>query len=404
MKYDFLVLGGGAAGFFAAINTAMLKPNLKIAIIEKNREVLQKVKVSGGGRCNVTNVISNPLELVNNYPRGASFLRDAFGRFGSLETQHWFEKQGVILKSEPDGRVFPISNSSQTIIDCFKNLLKKYKIELFTLERVENIAKTDNGWLLKTQNNIDFETNKLMIASGSDNRVWDILHSLGHNIIPAVPSLFTFNIKDAALQELQGVSFKKAEVKIKNTDLESEGPFLITHWGVSGPAILKLSAWGARKLAELNYDFKVEINWLPEYNTKELLGLLKENINSMPKKTVIANPLFDITSRFWKYICTKSEISEQQNWAEMGKKKCLELAQNLTACNYKVTGKSTFKEEFVTAGGIDLDEVSNIDFGSKIHQNLFFSGEVLDIDAITGGFNFQAAWTGAWCVSQHFKV
>lgn len=397
-EFDFLVIGGGAAGYFAAINVAHNFPNIKIAILEKNREVLQKVKVSGGGRCNVTNAITEPSELIKNYPRGHEFLLEPFERFGSKDVFCWFEKRGIRLKIEKDGRAFPESNSSQTIIDCF--LYESTGIRLFTSERVENIVKKGSFWEISTNSEKIFTSKKILIATGSDKRIWEILNNMNIKISPQAPSLFTFNIKDEKLNELQGVSFPNATVRILNTEFEQSGPLLITHWGLSGPAILKLSAWAALELKANDYIFKITVNWLPELQKDKVLNEFRLNLESNSKKNVLANPMFGLTARFWKYICEKSGIAEHQKWAETGKKHFQALAENLLSAKYEVNGKSTFKEEFVTAGGIELSEIESETFASKNHENLFFAGEILNIDAVTGGFNFQAAWTGGWHVAK----
>lgn len=400
LEFDLVVIGGGAAGFFAAINTKHKNPNFKIAIIEKNREVLQKVKVSGGGRCNVTNACIDPKVLINNYPRGHNYLLESFQKFGPKETIRWFADRNVKLKTEKDGRIFPETDDSETIINCFKTEVRKENITLFTSERVQDFNLIDNNWEISTEKDLKFRSKYLMLATGSDHRIWQKLKELNFNIIEPVPSLFTFTILDKSLRELQGVSFEKVAITIKNSNFNNQGPFLITHWGVSGPAVLKLSAWAARELEKLDYKFEIEINWLFDKSSKEILNLLKENIQTIPKKSVISNPLFGFSSRFWKYLCLKSGINEQLKWAETGKKICQGLADTICKDTYEVTGKSTFKEEFVTAGGIDLEDINLEHFNAKAYPSLYFSGEVLNIDAITGGFNFQAAWTGAWIVSE----
>lgn len=395
-KYDLVVLGGGAAGFFCAINSAMLNPSLKIAIVEKNREVLQKVKVSGGGRCNVTNAITEPDVLIENYPRGHESLLNAFKTFGSAETFSWFKHQGVDLKIESDGRVFPVSNSSITIIDCFKYLLKKYNIDLFTSEKIINLVKIGNKFKLSADSSNVYTSDYLLISAGSDKHILKMVEQMGHLCLPQVPSLFTFNIPDADLHELSGVSFKNVTARIIHPSLAQEGPMIITHWGLSGPAILKLSAWAAIILEKLEYKFTLEINFMADLSFDDLVKLCKNEATNNPKKTVMANPIAGITQRFWKYICNKAQINEFQKWAETGKKQWNALNDSLLKAKYEVNGKSTFKEEFVTAGGVDLNEINLETFESKKVENLYFAGEILNIDAVTGGFNFQAAWTAAW--------
>jgi predicted Rossmann fold flavoprotein len=393
--YDFLVIGGGASGYFAAINTKEKAPHLKIGIIEKQGKVLQKVKVSGGGRCNVTNGETDPKILSKNYPRGADFLETAFQTFGSKDTYSWFEKRGVKLKTEKDGRVFPVSDSSQSIIDCFLRLAKG--VDLFLKTRVENLERDGELWIIHCSDDSIFKAKRLLIATGSDSRIWSALHHLNFKIEPEVPSLFTFQIPEPELHELQGISFPNATVRAGK--ILQNGPLLITHWGLSGPAILKLSAWGAYALKEKDYHFDLEVNWLSEKDIKKVEADLKAKFAENPKKNVRMLPYGTLTQRFWNYICVRSGIGEFQKGAEAGKKQIAKLLENLTAAKYKVSGKSTFKEEFVTAGGVSLDEIHVETFASKQYPNLYFGGEVLNIDAITGGFNFQAAWTAGWIIS-----
>jgi predicted Rossmann fold flavoprotein len=397
-EFDFLVVGGGAAGYFAAINAIHNFPYIKVAILEKNREVLQKVKVSGGGRCNVTNGCTIPEELVRNYPRGHEFLLEPFKNFGSREVFEWFELRGFKLKTEKDHRVFPITDSSQTIIDCLQQESKKVK--LFTSERVENIEKKGSFWQVSTSTGKQFVAKNILLSTGSDKRIWEILHQMDFKIAPQAPSLFTFNINDLRLNELQGVSFADCSVKISKTSFSQSGPMLITHWGISGPAVLKLSSWAALELMAKEYQFQIEINFVPDWDKDQIISEFRLNIDTNPKKTVMANPLFGLTARFWKYICEKSAINDHHKWAETGKKHFQVLLENLQSAKYEVHGKSTFKEEFVTAGGIDLSEIDHKTFGSRRFENLYFAGEILNIDALTGGFNFQAAWTGAWHVAK----
>ncbi len=401
--YDLIVIGGGAAGFFAAINAAEKNKTLKIAILERGREVLQKVKVSGGGRCNVTNACFEPEKLIKNYPRGEDFLLEPFQKFNPKNTVEWFEKRGVNIKKEADGRMFPTSNSSQTILDCFLYEARKNKVEILTNARVENFEYIDNQdfrWKVQVLGDKIFHTKKLMICTASDAAIWRLLERLNLKIIPAVPSLYTFNIKDVRIKDLMGLSVGEASCKIKNTEISSSGPMLITHWGLSGPAILKLSAWGARALFEKKYCFVIEVNWLNNRSLQETQLLLHQLINAQPKKNVMANAELGIPIRLWKSLCQAAEIGEFQRWAETGKKHVLRLAEQLTACKFEVNGKSTFKEEFVTAGGVDLSEIDLKTFSSKKYPSLFMAGEVLNIDAITGGFNFQAAWTGGWLAAE----
>jgi len=397
--FDFLVIGGGAAGFFAAINVKKKVPGLKVAILEKQGKVLQKVKVSGGGRCNVTHAVSDPGELARNYPRGGDFLEKAFEKFSSADTRKWFEKRGVALKTEKDGRVFPVSDSSQTIINCF--LKEAGGIDLLLHSRVEKITPVPAGWKVQTAEGKVYQTRRLMIATGSDARVWSALQQLDLAFSEAVPSLFTFNIPDGTLTALQGTSFSRARVSVAKTSLVQEGPLLITHWGLSGPAVLKLSAWGAYLLKKTGYIFEIEVNWLADRNKNDLEKELKKRFSENPKKNIRMLPVSGVSQRFWTYICDKSGISEFRKGAEGGKKQVAALLENLTASKFSVNGKSTFKEEFVTAGGVSLDEVNAESFSTCKYPDLYLGGEVLDIDAVTGGFNFQAAWTAGWLISEH---
>ena len=397
-NFDVLIIGGGAAGFFAAIACAEANPNLKIGILERGKEVLNKVRISGGGRCNVTHACFEPSELAKNYPRGGRELLGAFHRFACSDTVKWFESRGVKLKIEDDGRMFPISNMSQSIINCLEHSTQKLGINVQIGIRVDKMQLVGEHWQLQTTHHGNFFAKKIMVAAGSSTAVWDSLKTLGHRIIEPVPSLFTFNIKDARLENLLGLSVPKAKIKVAGVkNLSSEGPLLITHWGLSGPAILRLSAWGARILAEKKYQFTIIVDWLNEDDVTEKLAQIKEK---SPKKLVFSNPQFALPSRLWEKLVAAANISPTLRWVDLNKQLSQNLYQQLTQSEFKATGKSVFKEEFVTAGGVDLKEIDFRTFGSKIHPNLFFAGEILDIDAVTGGFNFQAAWTGGWIAGQ----
>lgn len=397
-NYNIIIVGGGAAGFFAAINIAEQYPNLKIAILERGSEVLQKVKVSGGGRCNVTHAEFIPQELVLNYPRGQKELLGPFHQFMTGDTIEWFEKRGVNLKIEEDGRMFPITDSSQTIIDCFLNEAKKYNVDIFYNHSVKAIENQINTWHVTTTH-LEFNAEKLVIATGSNAKIWKLLDQLGHTIIPPVPSLFTFNIKDKRIKDIPGVVAKDVEVKVLETDLVSEGPLLITHWGMSAPAILKLSAFGALELAKRNYKFQIQINFI-RLSFESCIKHLKESKQNISRKTIYKSVQFELPKRLWQQLVLATSINEQTRWAELNKQQLECLAVQLTAAIFNVDGKSTFKEEFVTAGGVDLKEVNFKSFESKLFPNLYFAGEVLNIDAVTGGFNFQNAWTSAYIVSK----
>jgi predicted Rossmann fold flavoprotein len=400
-KYDIVIVGGGAAGFFTAINIVEKNPSYKVAILERGKEVLTKVKVSGGGRCNVTHACFVPNDLVKFYPRGEKELRGPFHQFCSGDTIEWFEKHGVELKIEEDGRMFPVSNSSQTIIDCFTHTVKKLGIDVLTGQSVQSLFKGDNYWKVET-NVANYSCEKIVLATGSNPKIWDLLSEIGHTIITPVPSLFTFNIKDKRIKDLMGVS-AVASVKVKNSKLEASGPLLITHWGMSGPGILRLSAWGARELADKKYQFAIEVNWLNEITLEEAEEKLKELKLEHSKKAVSKKSPFEFPNRLWESLVFASEISEETKWADLTKKQLQNLALQLTKGEFQVNGKSTFKEEFVTAGGIDLKEINFKTMESKIHENLFFAGEIINVDAITGGFNFQNAWTGGFIVAEAIK-
>lgn len=397
-NFDIIIVGGGAAGFFTAINIAEMNPKLKVAILERGKTVLEKVRISGGGRCNVTHACFVPNDLVKFYPRGEKELRGPFHQFCSGDTIEWFEKHGVGLKIEDDGRMFPISDSSQTIIDCFLLATQKFGIQVLTGQSVQSIFKTDAYWKVET-NHENFVCQKLVMTTGSNPKIWEMLNSIGHSIVSPVPSLFTFNIKDTRIEDLMGVS-AFAKVKVKNSKLEANGPLLITHWGMSGPGILRLSAWGARELFDKNYQFMIQVNWLNETTFEEALETLKELKLEHSKKTVSKKSPFEFPNRLWENLVLASGIDSEGKWADLSKKHLTDLANQLTNGEFQVNGKSTFKEEFVTAGGIDLKEINFKTMESKLHPNLFFAGEIVNIDAITGGFNFQNAWTSGFIVAQ----
>jgi len=397
-KYDVIIVGGGAAGFFTAINIAQQRTDLKIAILERGKDVLQKVKVSGGGRCNVTHACFDPKELTQYYPRGEKELLGPFHQFCCGDTFEWFDQLGIELKIEEDGRVFPITDSSQTIIDCFLSEVNKHNIELLTNQTLVNFEKENAKWLVSTKSET-FIANKLVVAAGSSPKLWKLLKAKGHSIINPVPSLFTFNIKDSRLEDIPGVVAQDVEVKVLDTNLESNGPLLITHWGLSAPSILKLSAWGARTLADKNYKFDISVNFIG-LQTEDCLNQLKELKQELAKNLVVKYNQFEVPKRLWRKLVEATDITETTRWADLTKIQLENLSSQLTNAVFKVDGKSTFKEEFVTAGGIDLKEINFKRFESRIHENLFFAGEVLNIDAVTGGFNFQNAWTGGYLVAK----
>ncbi|WP_298222098.1 NAD(P)/FAD-dependent oxidoreductase [Flavobacterium sp.] len=396
-NYDIIVVGGGAAGFFTAINIAEKNPKLKVAILERGKNVLEKVRISGGGRCNVTHACFVPNDLVKFYPRGEKELRGPFHQFCSGDTIEWFEKHGVELKIEDDGRMFPVSNSSQTIIDCFLKATQKLGIAVLTGQSVQSIFRSDTFWKVETQTET-FACQKIVMASGSNPKMWDLLQNLGHSIVIPVPSLFTFNIKDPRIKDLMGVS-ALASVQVKDTKLSASGPLLITHWGMSGPGILRLSAWGARILHDKNYQFTIIVNWLHDVDFNEAMEILKELKQDQAKKAVSKKSPFEFPNRLWESFVLASGIDSETKWADLSKAQLQNLANQLTHAHFQVNGKSTFKEEFVTAGGVDLKEINFKTMESKILPDLYFAGEIVNIDAITGGFNFQNAWTSGFIVA-----
>lgn len=403
IQADVIIIGGGAAGFFTAINAAENNPKLKIIILERGKEVLTKVKVSGGGRCNVTHAEFLPKELTQNYPRGEKELLGPFHTFMTGDTIEWFEKRGVELKIEEDGRMFPVTDSSQTIIDCFLSETRRFGIDVLLNQSVKTIQKEADQFIINTTAD-SFSSAKIVVATGSNPKIWQLMEDLGHTLVPAVPSLFTFNIKDGRILDLPGLS-TDASVKVIDskgkTLLESSGPLLITHWGMSGPAILKLSAWGARLLEPLQYHFTIEVNWLNTLSEEDVLDSLRDLKALQGKQTIFKYAQFELPKRLWQSIVRASGIAETLTWADATRENFLNITNQLTAGIFEVTGKSTFKEEFVTAGGVDLKEVNFKTFESRKVDGLFFAGEVLNIDAITGGFNFQNAWTSGYIVSEN---
>ena len=388
------VIGGGAAGFFAAISAKTHHPKDEVIIYEKSSKLLAKVKISGGGRCNVTHACFDNKELATKYPRGENYLRKAFEQFNANDTIEWFKKRGILMKTYPDGCIFPQSNDSQTIIDCFLNEANQLGIKVIMNTSIQKIERSEKGFILFTPEST-FKADKVIVTTGGQpkksNMNW--LEELGHTIIDPVPSLFTFNMPKNPICELMGNVVEKATVKVEGTKLMGKGPLLITHWGMSGPAILLLSAWGARILNEKNYHFAILVNWLNEVKEHEL-RLLIEEVSSLHGGKMIGNiNPFPLTNRLWMFLLSKSEINPEVRWKDLGKKNINKLVNTLLNDRYEVSGKTTFKEEFVTAGGVSLSEIDFKTMESKLLPGLHFAGEILDIDGITGGFNFQAAWT-----------
>lgn len=401
IKKRIVIIGGGAAGFFTAnvLGQALNKEEVEIIILEKTNKILSKVKVSGGGRCNVTNACVLPKKLAKNYPRGEKELQKLFFTFNPSHTIEWFQKRGVELKTEADNRMFPVSNSSQTIMDCFLNGASKYGVKLQKGVSIQTISKENDSWKISTETE-EIIADFLVITAGSSESIWKLLKNLGHHIIPSIPSLFTFKLIDEKLKSLAGVSLPEVQVKIVGTKLAEQGAFLITHWGISGPAVLRLSAWGAISLHEKNYEFKVHINFCQPITFEQAHIELQTYKVENPKKTIVNYPLFKISQRLWFFLCERALIDDKLRWIDLSKKQFNKLLTELTQGEYEAKGKTTFKEEFVTCGGVDLQEIMLNKMESKTHSNLHFAGEILNIDAITGGYNFQAAWTTSWVLSQ----
>ncbi|MFN8292973.1 MAG: NAD(P)/FAD-dependent oxidoreductase [Chitinophagales bacterium] len=394
-----VIAGGGAAGFFAAINIAEKTPGSRVIILEKSSKLLEKVRISGGGRCNTTHACFDPKILTKFYPRGERELLSPFMRFNPSNTIQWFEKRGVHLKKESDGRMFPSTNNSETIINCFMQAALKNGIEICTNEGLDALrfSASQNLWHIQTGKGRNIQAQAVVICSGSTPRTWQLLSALGHTITPSVPSLFTFNIKDERLKNLAGISLQNATIAIKSLKLQETGALLITHWGLSGPAILRLSAWGARSLHQATYKFDLSVDFTG-MGVPAILPLIEAYKSNNPKKTIGNSHLFNIPERLWKQIISKE--TQEKKWADASKKQLLQIVEDIANATFQVSGKSTFKDEFVTAGGVHLKEVDFKTMQSKLLPHLYFAGEVLDIDAITGGFNFQAAWTTAWIVSE----
>ncbi|MHA4812035.1 BaiN/RdsA family NAD(P)/FAD-dependent oxidoreductase [Flavitalea flava] len=392
-----LVIGGGAAGLFCAVNAARLFPSMQVTILEKTGKLLSKVKVSGGGRCNVTHHCDDITEMAKKYPRGTHFVKKAFHRWFTTDTIKWFEERGVALKAEPDGRMFPVTDSSQTIIDCLMQEVNKLGIEIRMKTEVVSIEGTGSFRVLLSDGR-DLSADYVCIACGGFPKVglFEWIVRLGHSIEPPVPSLFTFNMPGHPITQLMGVSVPDAQVKISGSRLQERGPLLITHWGLSGPVVLRLSAWGARELAARNYEFNLTINWIPSFTEQTAREKLQEIRQEWaPQKIGNKNP-FGLPQRLWEYLLAGAGAGKDLRWADLPAREQNKLVNQLCTAEFSVKGKTTFKEEFVTAGGVKLSEVDPSTMQSKKMPGLFFAGEILDVDGITGGFNFQHAWTSGW--------
>jgi predicted Rossmann fold flavoprotein len=399
---QLIVIGGGAAGFFSAVNAARMDRSLKVTIIEKSNKLLSKVKVSGGGRCNVTHACFDIAEMSKRYPRGQHFVKKAFHQFFTTDTISWFEERGVKLKTEDDGRMFPVTDSSQTIIECLLKEANKFGVEILMNKEVKSLSMINGEWTIKLSDSRLLTSDYVCIASGGypKSSMFDWLKELGHTIEEPVPSLFTFNLPKHPITKLMGVSVEKAKIKIQNSKLEEEGPLLITHWGLSGPVVLRLSAWGARELKIKNYELRININWLPDYNEETFRKKIQELRNTNASQKIINKNSFGLPSRLWEFFAELSRIKNEWRWADLPSTEQNKFIKNLCSYECEVNGKTTFKEEFVTAGGIKLNEVDANTLMSKKVPNLFFAGEVLDVDGITGGFNFQHAWTSGFIAAK----
>lgn len=402
MQYDLVVAGGGAAGFFGAIQAYERHPDWKILILEKSPKLLSKVRISGGGRCNVTHHEFNAKLLAQHYPRGEKQLRSLFKKFQAEDTVNWFRKHGVQLKTEPDGRMFPVTNSSLTIIDCFLSLAKEYRIEIETNNGVEAIEKQDSIFTVYAEKRKINARNILIAMGGHANAgAYEWIRKLHHTVVKPIPSLFTFNDREKKFTDLMGLSVPDGVVKIAGTKFYERGPVLITHWGLSGPAVIKLSAWAAEYLHERKYEFDVLVSWIGDIKEDELRNQLDELKRENPKRKIITNPMFSLPQRLWTMLCEQAEIEPDRLWGDVSHKQRNKLIESLIRTPFHIRGKTTFKEEFVTCGGVDLSEVSIETMESKLIKGLFFAGEVLHIDGETGGFNFQAAWTTSFIAAQN---
>ena len=399
MQKTLLVAGGGAAGFFCAVTAARLNPQLKVILVEKTGKLLSKVKVSGGGRCNVTHACFSIPDMIKKYPRGSNFVKKTFHQFFTSDTIQWFEERGVPLKTEADGRIFPVSNSSQSVIDCLLQEAGKYSVEIRFHHEIKSIEykKDPVSFIIHFNNELKLSADFICVASGGypKSSMFDWILSSGHSIETPVPSLFTFNMPGNSVVSLMGISVPDAQVKISGESLKERGPLLITHWGMSGPAILKLSAWGARTLNKKEYRFEIRVNWLGDRNDQSIrdeMQMIRES--SGGKKIRQRNP-WDLPQRLWDWLLDQSGIKDI-HWADLPAAQQNILIRNLTNMSFNVEGKTTFKEEFVTAGGIRLSEINHHTMESRIRPGLYFAGELLDVDGITGGFNFQHAWTSGF--------
>jgi predicted Rossmann fold flavoprotein len=403
-KFDLIVVGGGAAGFFGAIQSAEMHPQLKVLILEKTSKLLSKVRVSGGGRCNVTHHCFNPIKLSHHYPRGEKWLRPAFKQYDAEKTVAWFAARGVQLKVEADGRMFPTTDNSDTIIDCFTREAARLNVTIKTGMPVVSIKPSGNFFVVETEPE-NFQCEKVLVAMGGSPKreAYQWLRDLGHTIQEPIPSLFTFNDSAKHFADLMGIAVPNAEVKIAGSKFIQKGPLLITHWGLSGPAVIKLSSWAAEYLHGLHYNFTALVSWIGESNEENIRAFLQLQKIERSKQKIYGNPLWELPQRLWTRLCEMAEIQEGKIWAETSQKNLNRLLENIIRCPFNIRGKTTFKEEFVTCGGVDLSEVDWQTMESKKVNGLFFAGEVLNIDGETGGFNFQSAWTTAFIAARSMQ-
>lgn len=392
--FSLAVIGGGAAGFFGAIQLAELNTGSKIIILEKSSKLLSKVRVSGGGRCNVTHNCFEPTELSHHYPRGQKPLKSLFRKYQARDVVSWFEKKGVKLKAEADGRMFPVTDSSETIINCFLKLTEQYKIKIETHAAVEMIDPHSDHFEIR-YSNTTIKAKHVLVALGGHPQAhaYNLIKNLGHTIVKPIPSLFTFNDSQKEFKDLMGVSVPTGVVRIAGTKFYQEGPILITHWGLSGPAVIKLSAWAAEYFHEHQYEATVLISWIKETREETVRKFLMEYKSTNKKRKVYSYPLYELPQRLWTRLCELAQIEDEKIWDELSNKSINKLLELIIRCPFKIKGKTTFKEEFVTCGGVELSEVDLETMESRKIKNLFFAGEVLNIDGETGGFNFQSAWT-----------
>lgn len=401
--FRVLAVGGGAGGFFGAIVCAETHPHLHVTLLEAGHQPLSKVRISGGGRCNVTHSCFEPAVLVQSYPRGGKALRGAFSRFQPKDTIAWFAKHGVTLKTESDGRMFPVTDDSATIVQCLMRAAQDAGVEIRTSTPVKSVMRLNDEFVLTLKSGEELRGDRLLLATGSNPQGFEIAKTLGHHIEPLVPSLFTFNIPDTQLRELAGVSVERVQAKLlvpEAKPLEQTGAILITHWGMSGPAVLKLSAWGARLLHDHHYQATLQINWLPQTNPEVLRQALTAAKTEFPKRSIASHCPFPLPRRLWQFFVSRVGLSETDRWADLSKKAINGLIKEILQEEFSIRGKGVFKEEFVTCGGVSLKEVNFQTMESRCCPGLFFAGEVLDIDGVTGGFNFQSAWTTGWLAGQ----